>query len=169
MSIPAKSVVVYHERLRVPLRWWVQGTLLIATLWLAMVVAIPGWLPWAITGLTLGLMWLGFTSYAAKVVLTQDQLLVGSAHINREYLGSAVALNAEQTSQLAGVDADARAYLVVRPYLSESVRVEIDDPQDPAPYWLITTRHAARLAEAIQPDASQPGGPSVGQQGTLGH
>jgi hypothetical protein len=33
--------VEYAERLTVPLRWWVQGTMLVATLWLAVVVAMP--------------------------------------------------------------------------------------------------------------------------------
>ena len=37
----------YAERLTVPLRWWVQGTMLVASLWLAIVVALPplarGW------------------------------------------------------------------------------------------------------------------------------
>src|SRR4051812_16672061 len=34
--------VEYQERLGVPLRWWVQGTMLVASLWLAVVVALPG-------------------------------------------------------------------------------------------------------------------------------
>ena len=46
----------------------------------------------------------------------------------------------------AGVDADARAYLLLRPYLKRAVRVEITDPADPAPYWLVSTRHADALA-----------------------
>ena len=33
--------VEYAERLAVPLRWWVQGTMLVASLWLAVVVALP--------------------------------------------------------------------------------------------------------------------------------
>ena len=33
--------VEYAERLAVPLRWWVQGTMLVASLWLATIVALP--------------------------------------------------------------------------------------------------------------------------------
>lgn len=169
VSLPTNSTVVYCERLRVPLRWWVQGTLLIASLWLAMIVAIPGWLPWAITAFAVGLMCLGFQSYAATIVLSEDELKVGKAHIGRQHLGSALALDADQTRLLAGVDADARAYLIVRPYLSESVRVEIMDPHDPAPYWLINTRRAPRLAEAIGSGPAQDRGPTAGRQRTSGH
>ena len=33
----------YSERLHVPLRWWVQATMFLATLWLAFIVSIPEW------------------------------------------------------------------------------------------------------------------------------
>ena len=49
----------------------------------------------------------------------------------------------------AGVDADARAYLLLRPYLKRAVKVEITDPADPAPYWLVSTRHADALVRAL--------------------
>ena len=30
------------------------------------------------------------------------------------------------------------------------MKVQITDPADPAPYWLISTRHPERLAGAVQ-------------------
>ncbi len=48
-----------------------------------------------------------------------------------------------------GVDADARAFLVTRPYLKRSVLVPVLDPDDRTPYWLISTRHPDRLAAAL--------------------
>jgi hypothetical protein len=48
-----------------------------------------------------------------------------------------------------GRDCDPAAYLVLRSYLRGAVRVEITDPHDPAPYWLIATRHPERLAAAL--------------------
>ena len=47
-----------------------------------------------------------------------------------------------------GVDADARAFLLLRPYLKRAVQVEIADPADPTPYWLVRTRHPDELAAA---------------------
>ena len=139
----------YQERLWVPLRWWALGTLLIASLWLAMIVAVPGWLPWLITGLALAAMTAAFTSYAAMVVITNDELRAGRAHIDLRYVGSTTALDPDQTRRLAGVDADARAFLLVRPYLATCVRVEITDPADPAPYWLLSSRRPVELAQAL--------------------
>ena len=49
----------------------------------------------------------------------------------------------------AGRDADARAYLLLRPYLKRGVRIDLTDPSDPAPYWLISSRRPDGLAAAL--------------------
>ena len=59
------------------------------------------------------------------------------------------ALDAEEMRLQAGRDADARAYLLLRPYLKRGVRVDLTDPSDPAPYWLISSRRPDRLAAAL--------------------
>ncbi|WP_134738927.1 DUF3093 domain-containing protein [Nocardioides sp. 503] len=140
----------YAERLKVPLRWWVQGTMLVATLWLALVVAVPGPVAWVVTALAMALLAGALLSYgSARVVVADGQLRVGRAHIEVGHLGAATPLDAEQARRAAGVDADARAFLVLRPYLKRAVRVVIADPADPTPYWLVSTRHPERLAEAL--------------------
>ncbi len=59
------------------------------------------------------------------------------------------ALDAEGVRRLAGVDADARAYLLLRPYLKRGVRIDITDPADPAPYWLVSCRRPEALVTAV--------------------
>ena len=141
---------LYRERLSVPLRWWVQGTMLVASLWLAMVVAIPGVAAWVVTGLALALLTLGLLSYGAARLSVQDgQFRAGRATIAGVHLGSVSPLDPEAARRVAGPEADARAYLLLRPYLKRAVRVEITDPADPAPYWLVGTRHPDRLAAAL--------------------
>ena len=66
------------------------------------------------------------------------------------HLGAVAALDAEETRRVAGPEADARAYLLLRPYLKRAVRVEITDPADPAPYWLVSSRHPDELARAVR-------------------
>lgn len=142
--------VTYRERLSVPFRWWVQGTMLVVTLWLALVVAVPGAIAWPVTGGALLLLAACFLSYgAARVEVGEGELRAGRAHIAGSHLGSVEALDAEQTRRVAGVEADARAYLLLRPYLKRAVRVEITDPADPAPYWLVCTRHPDELAGVL--------------------
>jgi len=142
--------VEYDERLSVPLRWWVQGTMLVASFWLAVVVALPPVAAWIATGVAMALLaalLLGFG--AARVQVGDGELRAGRARIGAEHLGTSTALDPEASRRLAGVEADARAYLLVRPYLKRAVRVEIRDPADPTPYWLIGTRHPERLAAAL--------------------
>ena len=140
----------YSERLGVPLRWWVQGTMLVATLWLAVVVAVPGVAAWIVTATALALLGLGLWSYGnARVVIDGGTFRAGRAHIAAAYVGAATALDADETRRVAGVEADARAYLVLRPYLKRAVRVEIVDPSDPTPYWLVCTRHPEELVAAL--------------------
>jgi hypothetical protein len=140
----------YNERLTVPLRWWVQATMLLATLWLAFVVAMPLWAASAAAGGLLLLVyaffvWIG----SAQLALRDGVLHAGTAHIALEHLGDPEPLEREETRRVLGVDADARAFLLTRPYLRRSVKVLVHDPADPTPYWLLSTRHPRRLASAL--------------------
>lgn len=142
--------VRYRERLGVPLRWWVQGTMLVATFWLALVVAVPGGLAWVITAAAMLLVAAALISYGSvQVVVDGGELHAGRARIPLSQLGTAVALDAEATRRTAGRDADVRAYLLMRPYLKRSVKVVVSDPADPAPYWLISSRRPDRLVAAL--------------------
>jgi len=143
----------YEERLRVPLRWWAQGTMLVATLWLTLIVALIGhaaWLAWVVTGVVMVAMSAGLRAYGgARVVVDDGWFRAGRARIELAYVGTAEALDAERTRAVAGPEADARAYLLLRPYLRQSVKVEITDPADPVPYWLVSSRHPRALAGAL--------------------
>ena len=55
-----------------------------------------------------------------------------------------------------GVDADARAFLLTRPYLKRSVKITVQDPADRTPYWLVSTRHPRELADALRRRARGP-------------
>ena len=141
----------YDERLGVPLRWWVQGVMLVATLWLALVVAVPGPAAWACTGIALALLGALLVTYgSARVSVDAGWFRAGRARIEAAHLGAVAALDAEETRRVAGPEADARAYLLLRPYLKRAVRVEIVDPADPAPYWLVCSRHPDELALAVK-------------------
>jgi hypothetical protein len=148
----------YAERLTVPLRWWVQGTMLVASLWLATIVALPGVAAWTVTGVALALMAAVLLGYgAARIEVSDGVLRAGRARIELHHLGESLALDADASRRLAGRDADARAFLLLRPYLKRAVRVEITDPADPAPYWLLSTRRPEQLAGVLT-DLTRTGG-----------
>ena len=147
----------YAERLTVPLRWWAQGTMLVASLWLALVVAVPGVIAWPVTAAALALMVALFVSYGrARVAVDGSTLRAGRAHVPLEHVGGVTALDADDVRRQAGVDADARAYLLLRPYLKRGVRVDITDPADPTPYWLVSCRRPQALASALEAGRSGP-------------
>jgi hypothetical protein len=150
------SMPSYAERLRVPLRWWVQATMFLATFWLAFIVATPAWVAWAATAALVALTGGTFLAWgSARIEVRDGQLVAGRAHIGLAHVGVVEALDARQSRAAAGVDADARAYLLLRPYLKRSVRVQITDPADPTPYWLVSTRRPHAIVAAI--DAATDG------------
>ena len=122
----------------------------LASILLAFLVATPVWLAFAVTGVVLVMVLLLFLGYgSARVTVHDGVLTAGRARIDLRLVGAAHALDADDTRRLAGRDADARAYLLLRPYLRRAVRVSIEDPADPTPYWLVSTRRPERLAAAI--------------------
>ena len=145
----------YRERLSVPLRWWAQGVMFIATVFIAVFLWVPGLLAWTITGTIVLLFALAMQSYGGASIEVRDGwLYAGKAKIQTSYLGTAQALTADEAWQVAGPKADARAYLLLRPYLRRAVKVEIHDPADRTPYWLLSSRHPDALAAALTAEKS---------------
>jgi len=140
----------YRERLSVPLRWWAQGVMFIATVFIAVFLWVPAPLAWTITGTIVLLFTLAMRSYGSASIEVRDGwLYAGKARIQTSFLGPATALSADEAWQVAGPKADARAFLLLRPYLRRAVKVEINDPADRTPYWLLASRHPDALAAAL--------------------
>lgn len=148
--MPARTNATYDERLTVPIRWWVQAIMFLATIWIAFIVATPAWVAWGATAACVLLTVLIFVTIgSARVAVEADVLHAAQAHIDLGFLGEPEVLDSEQTRRAAGMEADARAFLLLRPYLKQSVRVPIHDPRDPAPYWLIASRRPGELAAVL--------------------
>jgi len=74
----------------------------------------------------------------------------GRAGIPIELLGRIDVLDADRLRAVIGPGADARAYLMLRGYIHSGLRIEVRDPADPAPYWVVTTRKPETLRAAIE-------------------
>jgi hypothetical protein len=147
-----KPTAGYHERLRVPLRWWVLSAAFAATLWLAFEVSIPyAAVLWGATAVVVGALAALLVGYgAAEVAVRDGELRAGRARIPVDLLAEPTVLDAEATRRQTGTEADARAYLLLRPYVRRSVRVTVTDRSDPTPYWLLSTRHPERLVASLR-------------------
>ncbi len=146
----------YAETLAVPASWWLMGGGLVLAVFWAFFVATP-LLVSAVAGLVAaGLVGAGLSRYgAARVATDPDGFSAGRALLPYRYVGAVEALDAADTRRLLGVDADARAYLLVRAYCHGAVKVMVADRADPAPYWLVSTRHPADLAASLGARAVQ--------------
>jgi hypothetical protein len=116
---------------------------------------------WSVTAVALAIMVAAFLSYgSARVEVGEGHLRAGRARVPLAYVGTVRALDVAAMRRQAGVDADARAYLLLRPYLKRGVRVELTDPADPTPYWLVSCRRPERLVAAVE--AARAGEPHQG-------
>ena len=146
--------MLFRERLTVPIMWWVLASLFA----LSVLLAVGAYLGpvWGI-GTALATVMVAtaiFISAAVVISIDAREIRIGRASIEHAYIASSQALAAEEARQRAGVGADARAHLVLRPYVRTAVEITLDDPEDPVPYWLVSTRHPQQLAEALKEAAS---------------
>ena len=87
----------------------------------------------------------------APVVQVDDRVLrAGRARLPRAYVGAVEVLDGEATRRLRGIDANPYAYHCIRSSVPGAVRVEVSDPDDPHPYWLVSTRDPAAVAAALR-------------------
>ena len=142
--------MLFRERLTVPLAWWVLAALFALSLLLAFGLYLgPGWgVGSAVAAMAVAAA--VFVTLSIEVSVDATALRVGRAVVERSYIGSCLPLDAAATERRGGVAADARAHLVLRPYVATAVEVVLDDPDDPVPYWLVSTRRPAQLAAALQ-------------------
>lgn len=138
----------YHEKLW-PTPWIYAVSLLLVPA--SILVLAPVSLPAGVaTGIVLYLATVGALSFTAPVIEVHDgRLRAGRAEISLDYTGIAVGATDAAARVERGTGLDARAFLVIRGWVQPVVRVPITDPIDPAPYWLLSTRHPTELAAAI--------------------
>ena len=84
-----------------------------------------------------------------RIDLTPNELRIGSAHIDRSYLGEVTELTVEEMRLTRGRDADPAAFLAIRFWQPHGVKITVADPRDPTPYWLISARNAKGLVEVL--------------------
>jgi hypothetical protein len=142
--------VRFSERLSVPATWWVLAVLGVAALWLAYDVALgPSVaLPAAALALLGVAVWLARLS-SLQVAADERGLVVGAAHLPASAIGRVEVLRGASARDARGRDADPHAYFVVRGFVRDAVRVWVDDPDDPVPFWLVSSRHPEHLARAL--------------------
>jgi hypothetical protein len=144
-------VTTYDERLVAPPLWWAGG-LLVSLIVAGSLHGGEAGLRAVLPYLLVPLLTLAALARASRgrVRITGGVLYVPGARIPLTHLGGVTALDVEGTRRVRGPLAEPRAYVVSRPWLSRSVRVQVEDPEDDTPYWLIGTGRPEELAAALR-------------------
>jgi hypothetical protein len=145
----------YAERLRVP--WWAWPASIVVGAFFAMEIFLG-----ARTGLGIavfvavsvacgaGLLVLGRIPVRVDSPETDGpELRVDDAHIPVRFVTEVNVLDAAARAALLGPLAEPNVFAIHRPWIRGAVRVVIDDPADPTPYWVISTRRPDDLARSI--------------------
>ena len=143
---------VHRERLTAAAPWWVAAVIF---------AAIIGWLLWVAATPAIALVAAGATlivagalvgSYGAvRIEADSRGLRAGRAFLDAAHIGTVEALDVAAWREAIGPEGDIRAFTLLRPYVRTGVRVAVKDPDDPAPFWLVSTRFPSSVARALHP------------------
>jgi Protein of unknown function (DUF3093) len=140
----------YTERLTVP--WWAWPATLAATAMLTAELAIGAFalrqpVTFAVAG---ALAIAGLVALSRIRIRLGDAFRVDDAVLPLSAIASVEPVDLEARRELLGVEADPMAFVIQRPWIRGGVRIDLADPDDPTPYWFISSRHPDLLVAAIE-------------------
>lgn len=98
-------------------------------------------------------IWAGFWLSRMRVSVIETggvkELHAGRAHLPADLISRAAVVPASAKSAAMGRQLDPSAFVLHRPWVKTMVLVVLDDPEDPTPYWLVSTRRPAELVSAL--------------------
>ncbi len=145
----SERLIKYREVVRPPL--WLMAFIyflalsLVIAIWAAMTTTIAAY---ALAIASIGTVAIYFTSRLI-IEVDSDELRVGKAHILRAQVGAVHVLTQKEMLAKRTRGADAAAFLAIRFWTPRGVVIEIEDPRDSTPYWLVTTKRGEKLALAL--------------------
>lgn len=86
----------------------------------------------------------------APVIEVKDGVLTaGKAQIPVELLGTPSIFRGGAATLQRGQRLDARAWLCLRGWVDPVIKIPLEDPDDPTPYWLVSSRNPEGLKAAL--------------------
>jgi hypothetical protein len=145
------SPTVYRERLAVA--WWVWPAAVGASALLAAELGIGAYALRTPVTYVIAAM-LAVTGVWAlsriRITIDHEELRVDDARLPLSFIDKVTVLDASGRRDLLGQDADPLAFVVQRPWIPGGVRIDLVDPDDPTPYWFVSSRHPDDLAAALR-------------------
>lgn len=88
--------------------------------------------------------------FAAPVIEVDERgFSVGEANLPLDVIAGYEVVTADRAFVERGTNLDPAAYVRFQLSVNSLIKLQIDDPQDPTPYWLIATRNPQAIADVI--------------------
>ena len=145
------SEIVYRERLTVA--WWVWPAAVAASALLAAELGLGAFaLRTPLTYVVAALFAVAgvWALSRIRVSIDGDELRVDDARLPLSAIEGVTVLDVTGRRDLLGQEADPLAFVIQRPWISGGVRIDLADPDDPTPYWYVSSRHPDELAAALR-------------------
>ena len=97
---------------------------------------------------TIALIWIAI-AMKSEITFDGDILRIDQAKIERKYLGQVTVLDRTAMRLLRTRDADPAAYLAIKFWEPKGLRIDLNDPRDKTPYWLITSKRGEEIAALL--------------------
>lgn len=97
----------------------------------------------------LAIMTIMLVASTPTITVTENELRVGRATIDRKFVGSVQAFTKGEATAERGPRLNGLAYMCFRGWIDAVVKVEITDPADRTPYWLASSRRPEELVTAL--------------------
>lgn len=78
-----------------------------------------------------------------------ELLVVGRAKIERRFIRDIIPLDEVNMKYERGAGINPRAFLAIRFWIKGGMKVVLDDPRDPTPYWLVSTNRALEFKKKL--------------------
>jgi len=152
MQKTARNVSVggaYRERLGPSL--WVLVSAALAGPMAALVFAPIDTTIALVTGAVVGVAVIALLVAGSPVIELRDGMLrAGRARIDVGLLGDAAVFTGEPARHARGPGLDPRAWHVIRGGIDGIVVIDVTDPDDPTPVWVVSSRTPDRFAAALR-------------------
>ena len=113
---------------------------------------LPDWLPYALlAAVAVGvLLWLSRIEVRVVGGGADVELWAGQAHLPSSVMARSAAVPRTAKSAALGRQLDPAAFVLHRNWVGPMVLVVLDDPDDPTPYWLVSSRDPDRVLSALR-------------------
>jgi hypothetical protein len=151
-----RSATSYREALRTPWWWYLVAVGVAVLLGAEFHMAdaeLTDVVPYAVlVPLAVFIVWwIGHN----RLEIRDGELRIRGAHLPLRCVSGVVGLDPRTLRRVVGREGDPAAFVAIRPWVGPGVQLWLDDPEDPTPYWIVSSRHPDEVVRIIRASQAQ--------------